>query len=219
MGGIDVDVNGRTSIDGLFACGECACVSVHGANRLGGNSLLETLVFGKLVGQAVDDFNTSGAQDPSSQHVADTAKKLSQNIDRLEDGKHLASELRDQMNSALMDGAGVFRNEQDLSSLREELRQLTEDARNIKLRHHSARFNGGLITALELPLMLEVAAIIVEGALARTESRGSHFRTDHPKRDDANWLKHTIATKAPDGPQLTYSDVDLSLYEPKERTY
>ena len=219
MGGIDVDVQGRTSIDGLFACGECACVSVHGANRLGGNSLLETLVFGKIVGKTAANFNRSAGQEPSSKQVAQATKELSQNIDHLANGKYSAAELREQMTSVLMDRAGVFRNKQDLSTLRQDLRQLADDARRIKVESRSARFNGGLITALELPMMLDVAAIIVEGALARTESRGSHFRTDHPDRDDGNWLKHTIATKGASGSQLTYSDVDLSLYEPKERTY
>lgn len=219
MGGIDVDVQGRSCVDGFFACGECACVSVHGANRLGGNSLLETLVFGKIVGESAAEFNKSAGEDPSTEKVAEAVKELSGNIESLADGKYRACELRDRMNSALMDRAGVFRNKEDLSSLRQELRQLAEDARRIKVESVSARFNGGLITAIELPLMLDVASLIVEGALARSESRGSHFRTDHPDRDDGNWLKHTIARYGPSRPELTYSDVDLSLHEPEERTY
>lgn len=219
MGGIDVDVQGSTAVAGLFACGECACVSVHGANRLGGNSLLDTLVFGKIVGQSAASFNKDISQEPSSEKIAEASKELSRDIERLEQGKFRACELRDRLREGLMERAGVFRKNSDLCELRDELRQLAHDARNIKVDSGSLRFNGGLITALELPLMVDLGGMIVEGALARTESRGSHFRTDYGQRDDQKWLKHTVATKGADGPIFSYSDVDISLYEPKERTY
>ena len=219
MGGIDVDLSGSTAVAGLFACGECACVSVHGANRLGGNSLLETLVFGKITGHSAARFNTETAQNSSPGKMIDATQELSHHIDSLGQGKYRAAELRDRLRDGLMDRAGIFRNRADLSELRQDLRQLADDARNIKIESNCPRFNGGLITALELPLMLDLAGIIVEGALVRTESRGSHFRTDHPRRDDQKWLKHTIATRGPDGPKLSYSDVDLSLHQPQQRTY
>ena len=219
MGGIDVDLQGSTTVAGLFACGECACISVHGANRLGGNSLLETLVFGKVVGQSAARFNKEAGQDPSSGKIAEVSKELSRDIDRLGQGKYRACELRDRLRDGLMDRAGIFRNKPDLSGLREDLRQLADDARQIKVESRCPRFNGGLITALELPLMLDLARMIVEGAMARTESRGSHFRTDHPERDDNKWLKHTVAMRGPDGPELSYTGVDLSLYKPEQRTY
>ena len=219
MGGIDVDVHGSTAVAGLFACGECACVSVHGANRLGGNSLLETLVFGKITGRSAADFNKEMGQDPSAGEIEEAGEELSRGIDRLEQGKYRASELRDRLRDGLMNRAGIFRNKADLAELRDDLRQLADDAGDVKVDSRCLRFNGGLITALELPLMLDLAEMIVAGALARTESRGSHFRTDHPERDDQNWLKHTVATRGADGATLSYAEVDLSLYEPEQRIY
>ena len=219
MGGIDVDLEGRSSIEGLFACGECACVSVHGANRLGGNSLLETLVFGKIAGEGALRFNKTAGKDPSFELITHAVRELSEDIDRLAQGKYRAAELRDRMRDGLMNQAAIFRNEQDLTALREDLRQLREDAGRVKVEAGPARFHGGLITALELPLMLDLALMIVEGALARTESRGSHFRTDYPERDDKNWLEHTIAANGPDGLEFSYAEVDLSMFEPTKREY
>ena len=113
----------------------------------------------------------------------------------------------------------IFRDEKSLTSARNCLRQLKNEAAQVRADTSTLRFNGGLINALELPMMIDLAMIICEGALARTESRGSHYRTDYKSRDDGNWLKHTIAVHTADGPQLRYSDVDLSKYEPKERKY
>ena len=130
-----------------------------------------------------------------------------------------AAGIRDRMRDMLSDKVGVFREEKCLISARDHIRQLADDATRVKMESSALRFNGGLITALELPMMIDLALIICEGALVRTESRGSHFRTDHASRNDETWLKHTIATRGPDGPQLQYRDVDLSKYEPEERKY
>ena len=219
MGGIDVDLQGASDVQGFFACGECACVSVHGANRLGGNSLLETLVFGRLTGEAVSQFLKGGADDADPETLACAKVDIAEEIDRLTRGTLNAPELRDRMRGLLSDHAGVFREEKTLLSARDHLRQLAEDARTIKTDTSTLRFNGGLVTALELPMMLDLALIICAGALARTESRGSHFRTDHTTRDDEVWLKHTVATQGPDGLQLRTSDVDISKYPPVERKY
>jgi len=219
MGGIDVDTEGRSPVRGFFACGECACVSVHGANRLGGNSLLETLVFGKLTGEAVSRFITNGANPPDSNVIARAKQGLMEEIDRLAQGTLRPASVRDCMRDVLTENVGIFRNQSDLVSANESIRQLLEDAGQIGMESRAIRFNGGLTTALELPLMLELALIICEGALARSESRGSHFRTDYPTRDDGNWLKHTIAVRGPEGPVLSYRDVDLSKYKPEEREY
>jgi succinate dehydrogenase / fumarate reductase flavoprotein subunit len=219
MGGIDVDTQGRSPIRGFFACGECACVSVHGANRLGGNSLLETLVFGKLTGEAVRRFIANGAKSPDSNVLTRAKKELAEEIDRLAQGTLRPAAVRDRMRNVLTEKVGIFRNEEDLLSAQECIRELLEHAERIGTESRAIRFNGGLITALELPLMLELALIICEGALARKESRGSHYRTDHPARDDLNWLKHTIAVRGAEGPELSYRDVDLSRYEPEERKY
>jgi succinate dehydrogenase / fumarate reductase flavoprotein subunit len=219
MGGIDVDLEGRSPVHGFFACGECACVSVHGANRLGGNSLLETLVFGRLTGEAVSRFLKDSGQDVNHAAIAAAKAEIIDQIDRLARGSLNAAGIRERMRDVLSDNVGVFRDETSLASARDVLHQLADDAARVKADSSTLRFNGGLVTALELPMMIDLAIIICQGALARTESRGSHFRTDHKSRDDRAWLKHTIATQGPDGPQLRYGDVDLSKYEPKERRY
>jgi succinate dehydrogenase / fumarate reductase flavoprotein subunit len=219
MGGIDVDTEGRSPVRGFFACGECACVSVHGANRLGGNSLLETLVFGKLTGEAVSRFIKDAGEVPDPKVIARAKEQLTEEINRLAQGTLRPALVRDRMRDVLTEKVGIFRNKQELLSARECIMKLMENAGQIKTESRDIRFNGGLISALELPLMLELALIICEGALARTESRGSHYRTDYPARDDANWLKHTIVVRGAEGPALSYRDVDLSKYEPEERKY
>ncbi len=219
MGGIDVDVTGRSPVQGFFACGECACVSVHGANRLGGNSLLDTLVFGRLTGEAMSRFLKDGAQDVDPAAIAQAKAELRHQIDGLARGSLKAAEIRDHMRDILSDKVGVFREKRSLVAARDQIRQLMDDATRVRIDSSALRFNGGLVSALELPLMIDLALMICDGALARTESRGSHFRTDHPARNDETWLQHTIATVGPDGPQLQYCPVDVSKYEPKERTY
>ena len=219
MGGIDVDVEGHSAVRGFFACGECACVSVHGANRLGGNSLLDTLVFGRLTGEAMSRFLEECGQDVDHAAIARSKAQIIDRIDHLARGDLNAAGIRDRMRDVLSGKVGVFREEKSLISARDHIRQLADDAARVKIESSALRFNGGLITALELPMMIDLAMIICEGALARTESRGSHFRTDHVSRNDETWLKHTVAVRGPDGPQLQYSDVDLSKYEPQERTY
>lgn len=219
MGGIDVDIDGRSAVPGFFACGECACVSVHGANRLGGNSLLETLVFGRLTGEALARFLRECGQDIDHSVIAVAKAEIIDRIERLATGNANAADIRERMREVLSDNVGVFRDETCLASARDRLRQLAADAARVKADASTLRFNGGLITALELPMMLDLALIICEGALARTESRGSHFRTDYESRNDETWLKHTVATCTPDGPQFQYEDVDLSKYEPQERKY
>jgi len=219
MGGIDVDIEGRSAVRGFFACGECACVSVHGANRLGGNSLLETLVFGRLTGEAVSRFLAEPDSDIEHAAIARATAQIIDQIDRLARGTLNAAGIRDRMRDVLSDDVGVFREEEGLISARDRIRQLADDAVRVKTDSSTLRFNGGLITALELPMMIDLAMIICEGALGRTESRGSHFRTDHASRNDQIWLKQTIASRGSYGPQLEYRDVDLSKYEPKERKY
>ncbi len=223
MGGIDVDVTGASEMPGFFACGECACVSVHGANRLGGNSLLETLVFGRLTGESVSRFLKTEGEEVDLAALARAKTDIMEEIARLDkgmgEGELNAPELRDCLRDILSGHAGVFREEKQLASAKDLLCQLKEDATQIKTNSSALRYNGGLITALELPMMIDLALIICDGARARTESRGSHFRTDHTARDDETWLKHTMATWRPEGPQLQYRDVDNSKYPPVERKY
>ena len=223
MGGIDTDVDGRTRMPGFYAAGECACVSVHGANRLGGNSLLETIVFGRRAGMAVvaDLEGGAPAGDPApagraavaalEARVAELAARGSGGIDPYA--------VREEMIAATRDCFGVFREEAVMRTGVEVLRRLRERCAGIGLRNAGGVFNLDLMRTLELEGMVDLALCVAEGALARTESRGSHSRTDYPARDDEHWLKHTLAHYTPEGPRLEYVPVALGTFEPQERKY
>jgi succinate dehydrogenase / fumarate reductase flavoprotein subunit len=225
MGGTDTDVDGRTAVPGLYAAGECACVSVHGANRLGGNSLLEALVFGKRSGAAL-------AAEVEARHETwegrDTEAVVGRHVRRLEDRvAHLAAReasedayaIRDEMTRTMKEHFGVFREKSEMQAGVDKLFALRERLTRIGLEHMGRVWNLDMIRTLELEGMLEVALATALGALYREESRGSHARTDFPARDDDTWLMHTLAFHEPDGPRLDYKPVELGLYEPKERTY
>ena len=221
MGGIPTNVDGETPLPGLYAAGECACVSVHGANRLGGNSLLETLVFGVRAGRK------------SSQTVETKKQGFNQNIfqERLKAFQSELKEilgrkkgepcfrLRDEMKTLMTFRVGIFRKESDLLSAREKIRELKGRLKGVSLEQKNLDFNYGLIQYLELSGMIHLAEVIVEGALVRQESRGSHFRVDYPDRDDEHWLRHTLAFKTAEGVKLDYKKVAITSYPPKERTY
>ncbi len=220
MGGVDVDAHGASPVQGLFAAGECACVSVHGANRLGGNSLLETVVFGKRAGERVRSLLPD--LPPGDAGVAAQAARAARaEIESLcgRAGSAKAHEVAAALADALREGVGVFRDEAGARKALDRIRELREQAAAVRVSRPGGAFNWELVAALELPLMIDVAEIIAAGALARRESRGSHFRTDCPERRDAEWLKHTLATRTPDGLRLTYKPVTLGKFEPKERTY
>jgi succinate dehydrogenase / fumarate reductase, flavoprotein subunit len=221
MGGVATNADGETPLPGLFAAGECACVSVHGANRLGGNSLLETIVFGARAGK-------KAAQKVNAEQFTKTATSFQEHVrifqSRIEDifrrdRKEPSFRLRDELKSTLMSRVGIFRNESDLLSAKEIIKELKERVKSVGLKQKSLAFNHELVHFLDLEGMLHIAEVIAEGALARKESRGSHFRTDFPKRDDEHWLRHTLAYKTPEGPTLKYKDVTITRYPPKERTY
>ena len=220
MGGIDTDVNGATCVEGFFAAGECACVSVHGANRLGGNSLLETVVFGKRVAEDVRRQLAHLA--PGASHLLEDAgmqvRSTVETMRRRNRGVKLYP-IREQLGRSLQDKVGIFRDETRLQSALEEILSLREEAANVSITSGPRPFNWELVAAMELPLMIDVAHVIAAGALARTESRGSHFRTDHPERHDEEWLRHTAATASPEGPALDYKPVTIEKYEPTAREY
>ena len=223
MGGIDTDVDGRTRLPGLYAAGECACVSVHGANRLGGNSLLETIVFGRRAGMAVvaDLEGGSPAGDASAAGraaVAAMEARVAELAARGADGAD-AYAIRAEMIATTRDYFGVFREDAVMRTGLETLRRLKERCSRIGLRHAGGVFNLDLMRTLELEGMVDLALCVAEGAWARTESRGSHSRTDHPARDDERWLKHTLAHYTPEGPRLEYVPVTLGTFEPQERKY
>ncbi|MBM4080604.1 MAG: FAD-binding protein, partial [Planctomycetes bacterium] len=222
MGGIDTNSVGATAAKGFYAAGECACVSVHGANRLGGNSLLETVVFGKIAGEAAAQYVLGrAATGQGRQALEDALKRAEERIGQLRtaSGAELPADIKDQLGKVMAEKVGIFRDADGLRAVLTEVRQLQERFQRIKLSHTGRKFNFDLLWALELKGNLDVAEAIAAGALAREESRGSHFRTDFPKRDDAAWLKHTVAQYSAEGVRLSYRPVTLGVLEPRERKY
>jgi len=221
MGGIPTNVDGETPLSGLYAAGECACVSVHGANRLGGNSLLETLVLGARAGRKAasnvkgekEGFNPLAFQKQSETFQSSLRERSSGK------GEESCFRLRGELKTVMTNQVGIFRRESDLLSANEKIKELKERFGRIGIKQKKLAFNNEWIQYLELEGMLHVAEVITEGALARKESRGSHFRTDYPERDDEHWLRHTLAHKTPEGARLEYKEVTITNYPPKERTY
>ncbi len=223
MGGIDTNVHGETRVKGLYAAGECACVSVHGANRLGGNSLLDTTVFGKLVGEAIPRYLEGGAGEPDTAILNSELIKQEEHIagliSRDQTGETVGTILNE-MRETVFHKCGVFREKKLLEEAYTKVKELKERYKNVAIQNGSSRrFNPGLMNVLELRGMLDMAEMIVAGAIPREECRGAHWRIDFPGRDDKNWLKHTIAEYSPEGPVFSYTDVEITDYEPKERKY
>ncbi|TRZ92088.1 MAG: FAD-dependent oxidoreductase [Methanosarcinales archaeon] len=220
MGGIASNKNCETSISGLFACGECSCISVHGANRLGGNSLLETIVFGKIAGENAmklakkTDFE---AQETLEISVREESQRISAMLDK-KDGEEFFR-IRDELKTSMDENVGIFRDERKLRTALTTIRELQKRYENVYIRNKGAVFNQELVNTIELEGMLDIADVICIGALARKESRGSHYRLDHRERDDSNWLMHTLVTYAPGEPGIDYKPVNITMYEPKKREY
>ncbi len=218
MGGIGTDVHGATNIAGLFAAGEAACVSVHGANRLGGNSLLEAIVFGKQAGIAAAAFAAQASLPVMHATDLEEAMAPARGWSSRSDGED-PSTLRTEMQQTMDRYVGIFRNEADLAEGLKRIRALQKRFERVRVVDQSKVYNLNLTDAYEAGQMLKLAEVILVGAYARTESRGAHTRTDYPKRDDARWMRHTLAQKGPEGPTLSYSPVTITRYEPKERVY
>jgi len=220
MGGIDVDITGKNSdLIGLFAAGEAACVSVHGANRLGSNSLLETLVFGRETGRAVVEFLKSYTE-PSSDidAEAEKAENSAYEVVKKESGEHFG-EVLERLRDIMWDYVGVFRDENGLKTAISEIFKLREEAKNTYVLDKSKVYNTEFYNALELKNMLDLALVIATTALNRKESRGAHYRLDYPKRDDTNWLKHTLAYLKGNTVEITYKPVRMTKWKPEERVY
>ncbi|MBX7159310.1 MAG: succinate dehydrogenase flavoprotein subunit [Acidimicrobiia bacterium] len=227
MGGIPTDVDGRvlrdaggTVVPGLYAAGECACVSVHGANRLGTNSLLDLVVFGRRAGKAARAFAAEAALvDVPDEPEARTAEMLA-SIKAGKGGEKVAA-IRDDLQVDMQERAGVFRTGELLAGMQEKLAELHERYAGIQIDDTSERWNTDLMEAVELGFLLDLADCVVESGLKRTESRGAHARDDFQQRDDANFLKHTLAYRPDSGhvPRLEYKPVELGRYEPVERKY
>ena len=219
MGGIKTDVDGLTTVPGLYAAGETACVSVHGGNRLGANSLLDTLVFGRRSGEHASDavkgrplasIDDSAADDDRS-HIRD----LMSNSD---DGE-LFGRLRMELGQTMNDHLAVFRDADGMEQARGKLRELRERFASVYVADKGKTFNTNLVFTLELGFMLDCAEAIVFSALEREESRGAHFRTDVGDRDDENWLKHVLVTRGEEAPTIDYLPVVITQWQPEARKY
>jgi succinate dehydrogenase / fumarate reductase flavoprotein subunit len=219
MGGVDTDVWGQTSLTGLYAAGEVACVSVHGANRLGGNALMETITFGKRSGRHAAEWalaNTTVAVPEGV--VTDAERELKTLLDR-SDGER-PWRIRDELALTMHENFGVFRREDQMQRQGEIVERLRERYRRVVVEDKGNVFNSDLTQALELGFLLELAQAMVVCGIARKESRGAHARPDDfPDRDDENFLRHTLVTWEGDKPDLEWKPVTMTKWEPKERTY
>lgn len=221
MGGIPTNGDGETQLPGLFAAGECACVSIHGANRLGGNSLLETLVFGARAGRKAAERVGSERKGFSKPVFQERLRAFQSGLEEIFERKREEPGflIRDEMKASMTSQVGIFRKEPDLKTAEEKIKELKRRFLKVGLKQRDLAFNNEFIQYWELEGMLHLAEVIVEGALTRKESRGSHFREDHPDRDDEHWLRHTLAYKTPEGTRLDYKEVTITSYPPGERTY
>ena len=219
MGGIKTDVHGATLLPGLYASGECACVTVHGANRLGGNSLLETIVFGRRSGAAAAEYAGGvPAANVSEALVSDEGGMIKAILDRSDSGDTVAR-IRMEMGETMNRYAGMFRNEEGLQAAAAKLAELKERYKRVGVRDRSRVFNTSLLFHLELGNMLDLAEAMALASLHRKESRGAQFRVDYPQRDDEEWLKHVLVRCTPEGPSLDYSPVTITRWQPERRVY
>jgi succinate dehydrogenase / fumarate reductase, flavoprotein subunit len=221
MGGVKTDVDGRTDIPGLYAAGETACVSVHGGNRLGANSLLDTLIFGKRSGRdAADRCKQIDGSRPSKKVLEDEEAMIADVMSREKGSGRRVSEIKRELGETMDGKVAVFRDEAGITEALEIVRRLKEEAKTAYVDDHGAIFNQDLIAAIELGYMLDNAECTCIAALERKESRGAQYRTDFPERNDEEWLKHIDLVRADDGPpEISYSEVTITQWEPEERKY
>ena len=220
MGGIKTDVQGSTSVPGLYAAGECACVSVHGGNRLGANSLLDTIVFGRRAGEMAAKtvqsqphkaINQEAWLEQEESQIKDLFSRES-NVDRV-------AWIRRDMGIVMDQYLSVFRSTEGMKEALEKIGELRERYARVSVQDKGRIFNTDLVFALEQDFMLDCAETIVQGGLQRQESRGAHYYLDYPGRDDDNWLKHILITYSPDGPQFSTLPVVITKWKPEERKY
>jgi fumarate reductase flavoprotein subunit len=222
MGGVHTDLNGATPIEGLYAAGEAACVSINGANRLGSNSLTELLVFGARAGRAAAEFASTAKESTSSvqAQTKDEQRRLEHDFLRKTGGEQRLATLRVEMQKTMETSAGIYRTGAALTRAVDHLRSLQERLCTISFDDHSRTFNTERIAALEFSFMLDVAEAITASALRREESRGAHQRTDFPKRDDQRFLAHSLAHRSTDGScSIEYEPVTITRWPPAERVY
>ena len=223
MGGIHTDINAATPVSGLYAAGECACVSINGANRLGSNSLGELLVFGARAGlHAVEYVRTMGASSPDAtiEKQANDAEGRIKSLFKRTGGKQRVAALRRDMNMTLEEGCGIYRDEASLIDTCTKIADIRARYRDVRLEDKSSVYNTDLYQTLELGAMIEVAQTVAISALQRKESRGAHQRLDFVDRDDVNYLRHTMAYYNPNGdPRIDYADVVITKSQPAARVY
>jgi len=224
MGGVHTDIDGATTLKGLYAAGEAACVSINGANRLGSNSLGEILVWGARAGRHAIEYIKNGAGNGNRNHVlaqaADEEHRLEENFLRKTGGTQRIAKLREEMQKTMESGCGIYRDRESLVASANKLVELQSRFQNVQIDDHARTYNTNLTQALELGFMLEVAETIVHCALNREESRGAHQRRDFPKRDDQRFLAHSVVSKSAEGPpQVKYLPVVITRWPPGERIY
>jgi fumarate reductase flavoprotein subunit len=221
MGGVSTDINGAAQVPGLFAAGECACVSINGANRLGSNSLTELLVFGARAARNAARFAADHPQVNGAALLAQAEDEQRHIVRQYFDntGKETIAGIRLDLNKTMEEGAGIYRTEGSLKATCDTLRRLKDRFRRVGLMDKSLSFNTELTSAIELGFLLDGAEAVAFSALARRESRGSHQRTDYPKRDDQNYLKHSLAYRTDGDPRIDYLNVVITKWPPAERVY
>jgi len=222
MGGIDVDVRCATSLPGFYAAGECACVSVHGANRLGGNSLLDTVVFGKIAGREASNYvNGLDQRDGNEKHLLEEALAERSKVDEWlsRSGGKMAHHLLNDLKVVMSDKAGIFRTKKQLEEALVSIRQIRDDYGRAFISGRCLRYSQAIVNLIEFGYMVDLTEVITLGALLREETRGSHYRLDFPKRDDAGWLKHTLVSLKDGKQDVRYRPVLIGKYQPQERKY
>ena len=220
MGGVDTDhEEGKTELEGLYAAGECACVSVHGANRLGGNALMETITYGKRAGAAAADWALTHTTVTVPRAVeADAHRELKTLLDRSEGERPW--QIRDELARTMHENFGVFRREKQMKEQQRIVEYLRERYESVVVDDKGEVFNNDLTQALELRFLLDLAACMVVAGIERKESRGAHARPyDYPDRDDEKFLKHTIVRWVGDQPVLDWKPVTMTKWQPEERKY
>jgi fumarate reductase flavoprotein subunit len=225
MGGVSTDIHGATSLDGLYAAGEVACVSINGANRLGSNSLPELLVFGARAGRAAAQFaadhpDSAEAGSAVLAQVEDERHRLQHDLLGRDGSGERIAVIRTEMQQAMEQGAGIYRSADSMAKCADKLQELQDRLSSVSLEDRSTTFNTELLAALELGYMLDIAESIVHSAQKREESRGAHQRTDFPKRDDQRFLAHSLIHRTADGShRLEYPPVAITRWPPGERVY
>jgi succinate dehydrogenase / fumarate reductase flavoprotein subunit len=224
MGGVKTDVDGATSIPGLYAAGEVACVSVHGGNRLGANSLLDTLIFGRRAGEhAAARASAMAMPSASDAQLHDDVAMIDAIIARDRDGgptrPRRISEIKQELGVTMNQHVAVYREQESLEKAREIVARLREESKSAYIDDRGTVFNQDVLGAIELGYMLDCAEAIVLAAIERKESRGAQFRTDFPERNDEEWLKHIDISLNGDGPGVSYSPVTITQWQPEERKY